>query len=162
MNPFRYCGIIANPLAVFLTKHPGSLGEGLFYIAGFPRDSDGIYHTRQDALQQYGGYNALYDAVFDLGTSMKPAIFDFTYNKQDYRFWAWKGDYLNLGAGAELGLYVDSDWQIGGKDINHWLVDTSLALPMSMTLKDTSENLIASYNPSEPQWWITSFNPYFQ
>jgi hypothetical protein len=28
-------------------------------------------------------------------------------------------------------------------------------------LKDNKGNILASYRPTEPQWWITSFNPYF-
>lgn len=41
----------------------------------------------------------------------------------------------------------------------HWLVDTSLAMPMTMSLKYNGEE-IANY--SEEHWWITSFNPYYQ
>ena len=33
---------------------------------------------------------------------------------------------------------------------------------MSMTLTDTLGNLIASYSPTDYQWWITSFNPFYQ
>ena len=152
--------IIANPAAVWITQNPGWAGEKLFNATGFVRDSSDVYHTRQDALQQYGGYNFIYDIVFDYATSMKAQPFQFTYNDQYYRFWAWKGDYLNLGAGAELGIYTRMS--VFGEQTDHWLVDTSLALPMTMTLSDDNENLIASYNPSEPQWWITSFNPYYQ
>jgi RHS repeat-associated protein len=117
------------------------------------KDSNGIYHATTDAWQQIGGYNSIYDAVFDFGTSMKAQYYGFSYGGQNYRFWAWKGDYINLGAGAELGIYQKSS--IPG----HWDVNTSLALPMSMTLKDNKGNLLASYSPSDPQWWITSFNP---
>jgi RHS repeat-associated protein len=150
--------IIANPVAVNITQHPDWVTEQLFYAFGFKRDdSTGVYHARQDALQQYGGYNFLYDIVFDYATSMAAQPFEFTYNGQSYRFWAWKGDYLNLGAGAELGLY--KRLSVYGIQKPHWLVDTSLALPMTLTLKDNKGNLIASYHPSEPQWWITAFNP---
>ncbi len=150
--------LIANPVAVYATQH-GWLKD-LFWAAGFFRDDKGVYHARQDALQQYGGYNFVYDIVFDYATSMKVNSFEFTYNGQDYRFWAWKGDYLNLGAGAELGLY--KRLSIFDNQTDHWLVDTDIALPMTLTLKDNKGNLIASYNPSEPQWWIIAFNPYKQ
>lgn len=152
--------IIANPAAVAITQDPGSIGEKVFYAAGFVRDNNGIYHTRQDALQRFGGYNSLYDVVFDYATSMKAQPFEFTYNGQDYRLWAWKGDYLNLGAGAELGIY--SRLTIDEVETPHWLVDTDLALPMTMELRNNEGELIASYSPDEPQWWITSFNPYYQ
>ena len=152
--------VIANPAAVWLTQNPNSFVEDVFYVAGFVRDSNGIYHTRQDALQQYGGYNILYDIVFDHATSMKAQAFEFTYDGQDYRFWAWKGDYLNLGAGAELGIYTRLN--VLNHETDHWLVDTNLALPMTMNLTDKNGNLIANYSPTDPQWWITSFNPYYQ
>jgi hypothetical protein len=31
-----------------------------------------------------------------LAINMDKDIFQFTYDGQEYRFWAWKGDYLNL------------------------------------------------------------------
>jgi RHS repeat-associated protein len=49
----------------------------LFYIAGFVRDEKGIYHARQDCLQQYAGYNDFYDFMFDLGTQMEKQKFPF-------------------------------------------------------------------------------------
>nr|WP_314466497.1 RHS repeat-associated core domain-containing protein [uncultured Clostridium sp.] len=119
------------------------------------KDAKGVYHARTDAWQKAGGYNSLYDAVFDFGTSMKTSYYAFSYGGKDYRLWAWKGDYVNLGAGAELGIYQKSS--IPG----HWDVNTSLALPMTMALSLNGKQ-IATYNPSEPQWWITSFNPNYK
>ena len=155
---FRW--LIANPAAVKITQNPGKYGEKVFYLAGFIRDDDGVYHTRQDATQRLFGYNSLYDVVFDHATSMESQRFEFTHDGQDYSLWAWKGDYLNLGAGAELGIY--SRLTINGLKSPQWLVDQNLALPMTMELRNTKGKLIASYSPNEPQWWITSFNPYFQ
>ena len=126
--------------------------SNLFYIAGFIRDSKGVYHARQDCWQRIAGYNDLYDWAFDLGTSMKRAKFPFNYNKKSYIFWEWKGDYLNLGAGAELGIYYG-----GGP---HWLVDQKLALKMTLTLKCNGRTII-SYSPGKV-WWLTGFNPYYQ
>ena len=136
-----------------------SAKAGAFFLM-MDMDANGVYHASIDCWQQYFGYNGLYDFVFDMGTSAKPSTFEFLHGGENYRFWAWKGDYLNLGAGAELGIY--RQMSLFGMDTPHWLVDTSLVLPMSMTLKDNKGNLIASYNPSDPQWWITSFNPAFQ
>lgn len=126
------------------------------FILMMNADANGVYHASVNCWQQGFGFNSMYDFFFDVGTSAQPEFFQFSHSAQDYRFWAWKADYLNLGAGAELGIYYKS--LIPG----HWGVDASLALPMSMTLKDNNGNLIASYSPSEPQWWITSFNPAFQ
>ncbi|MEN3005048.1 RHS repeat-associated core domain-containing protein [Dehalobacterium formicoaceticum] len=150
--------LIANPLNVHATQQ--GWFKDLFYAAGFVRDSGGVYHARQDALQQYGGFNDFYDVIFDYSTSMKRAKFEFTSDSQDYVFWAWKGDYLNLGAGAELGIY--KRLVISGLRTDHWLVDTKLAMTMTLTLNDNKENQIFSYRPSEKQWWITGFNPYYQ
>ncbi len=124
---------------------------GAFFLM-MEQDNSGVYHADFDCWQQYFGYNDLYDKVFDLGTSMKAAKFDFVYNGTDYIIWAWKGDYINLGAGAELGIYY------GGEP--HWLVDKSLAMPMCMGLMCDGEYIIW-HNPSEKQWWITGFNPYY-
>ena len=126
----------------------------------FTQDSGGVYHARQDCLQQYGGYNKLYDTVFDYATSMKAAKFDFNMDGKDYTFWAWKGDYLNLGAGAEMGIYKRAE--VNGIKTEHWLVDTNLALPMTLTLKDNKGNTIVDYKPGDKQWWVTGFNPYYQ
>lgn len=143
-------GVAKNTLGykvlLFVTKN--GLLSNTFYAAGFVRDSKGVYHARQDALQQYGGYNDFYDYMFDLGTDMRNAKFEFSHNRKQYIFWAWKGDYLNLGAGAELGIYY------GGGPL--WLVDKSLAMPMSLTLKYKGRTII-SYSANT--WWITGFNP---
>jgi RHS repeat-associated protein len=151
--------LIGNPINNYITQNPGWLTKKLFYVAGFVQDSNNVWHARQDALQQYGGYNYLYDIVFDYATSMKRSISEFTYSGQDFRFWAWKGDYLNLGAGCELGIYTRLI--MNGYETDHWLAYTSSKLTMTLRLTDTKGNLIACYYPSDPQWWITAFNPEF-
>ena len=93
----------------------------------------------------------MYDFFFDLGTSCKPAKFSFTYNGQEYVIWAWKGDYINLGAGAELGIYT------GGEP--HWHVDKSLAMSMYVEVKYNGSTIISF---SDYTWWITGFNPNYQ
>lgn len=125
----------------------------LFYIAGFVRDEKGIYHARQDCLQQYAGYNDFYDFMFNLGTQMEKQKFPFRYDGQDYILWAWKGDYLNLGAGAEMGIYY------GGEP--HWFVDTNLTLNMALFV-EYNHRMIISFTPKEKYCWITGFNPYYQ
>ncbi|MDQ7096303.1 DUF4474 domain-containing protein [Desulfosporosinus sp. PR] len=79
---------------------------------------------------------------------------------KDYIFWAWKGNYLNLGAGAEMGIYTRL--AVNGTPTDHWIVDPSLALPMTLTLKDNNGNTIVDFNPNENLWWVTGFNPYYQ
>lgn len=67
--------------------------------------------------------------------------------------WAWKGDYINLGAGAELGIYYG-----GGP---HWFVDKGLAQNMELCLMYKNERIIY-WTPNDPQWWITGFHPAYQ
>lgn len=79
-------------------------------ILNMKADTEGIYHADFDCWQQYFGFTDLYDVVFDCSTSMKYGKFDFDIDNDgytDYVLWAWKGDYLNLGAGAELGFIKD-------------------------------------------------------
>ncbi len=115
------------------------------------KDDKGIYHADFDCWQQYFGYNDLYDMVFDIVTDMDNRKFAFKSGGKDYILWMWKGDYLNLGAGAELGIYT------GGEP--HWKVDKTLAMDMSMVLSYKGED-IATW--SAKHWWLTSFNPNYQ
>ena len=117
-------------------------------------DEEGIYHARFDCWQQCVGYTRFYDSIFDLFTDMRYNNEGmFNYNGQNYILWAWKGDYLNLGAGAELGFYY------GGEDINSiWQIDKSLAMPMTLTLTHKDKGTIVN-NWKNTTWWITAFNP---
>ena len=124
-------------------------------IFDFHRDDAGIFHTSPDCWQQYMGYCNFYDWAFDAGTSMErqkyPVI---TADGQEYCIWMWKGDYLNLGAGAETGIYT------GGEPF--WQVSVEDAMPMELALYDSNGNVILSYDPEDPQWWITGFDPMTQ
>ena len=107
------------------------------------------YHADFDCWQQHFGYNDFYDLVFDWATSCVPAKFRFAYSGQEYVIWAWKGDYINMGAGAEMGIYIG-----GGP---HWRVDKSLAMSIGMQLKYNGEVIIDHYRAYT--WWITGFHP---
>ena len=103
---------------------------------------------------------------------MNKAKFEFTSNDVEYIFWAWKGDYLNLGAGAEMGIY--ERLEVNGNPTSHWLVNQDLAIPMTLDV-DYKGNPIISYDPKiddefdkegqykEGQgidkWWVTAFDP---
>jgi len=175
--------LIADPAFVFATQHPdivqaatGIVVSGLFYAGGFVMDDDGIYHARQEYSIQsfkYSGYNDFYDTVFYYATDMDKMKFPFSDDDgNEYILWAWKGDYLNLGAGAEMGIY--KRMEVSDKETDHWIVDQSLAMPMTLTL-DYNGNEIISYDPQkvDPQifdplrkstdkWWVTGFNPKYQ
>ena len=123
---------------------------GAFFLQMY-KDNEGVYHASFDCWQQLFGYNNLYDFFFDLGTSCEPAKFPFTYNGKEYIIWMWKGDYINLGAGAELGIYT------GGEP--HWHVDKRLAMTMYIELRYNGATIISH---SDYTWWITGFNPKYQ
>lgn len=141
---------LGNDLAIAVGIDTAAIGA--FFLM-MKKDKDGVYHATFNCWQQLGGYNEFYDYVFDLGTSMEAHPFPFYYKGQGYTIWAWKGDYINLGAGAELGIYQGYS--------GHRTVDKSLAMWMSMIVSYNDECII-TYFPADDQWWITGFNPKYQ
>lgn len=129
---------------------------GFFDTFGFDIDDNGVYHSQQDGWQQYLGYTDLYDEAFDLACSMDKQKFDFEVNNKKYIIWLWKGDYLNLGAGAETGIYYDD----GKSPI--WECDIKDSMPMTLRLEDKQGNVIYDWKPSKDNWWCTGFNPKYQ
>ena len=97
---------------------------------GADMDDDGIYHMRPDCLQQYAHYTTGYDDVFRAAVNKasggeitvdvhQSQIFwvDLDGDKskdegKEFITWSWKGDYMNLGAGAETGIYQVKDGEI--------------------------------------------------
>jgi len=150
--------ILANPIIVKITQK-GKF-KSLFNLADFYRDDKGIYHTRSDCWQKYFGYNDLYDLAFYMGTDMKRNRYEFSHNGKDWVLWAWKGDYLNLGAGAELGIY-NRLYVFGQHGTRHWLAATDHSMKMELHLTYGGKSIV-DYEPSEKQWWITGFNPFYQ
>ena len=142
----------------------GKLDWLLKLTLGATKDGNDIYHIRQDWWQSWHfvGYNDFYDWAFEFGTGMTGTTmakdkFDFSYNGRNYVIWVWKGDYINLGSGAEAGIYEESI--VPG----HWLTSTDNKLKMSLSLKEKdSNNQLFNYAPSEYQWWITGFDPSHQ
>ncbi len=90
--------------------------------------------------------NDFYDTIFHYATSMAKEKFEFNSDGKDYILWAWKGDYLNLGAGAEMGIY--KRMEVNGTDTEHWIIDQSLAMPMTLNL-DYNGKRIISYDPKK-------------
>ncbi len=103
---------------------------------------------------------------------MKLAGFD--YNGDEYRFWLWRGNYLNLGTGAEIGLYykpqnineIEDDFAkeyysyANENGIDLWAASpVRLKIELNLYSKDTGEfRPISNWHPNEYQWWITTFN----
>lgn len=88
---------------------------------------------------------------------MRCNYFDFSSDGNDYVLWAWKGDYLNMGAGAELGIYIKAKGIFGR--LGHYKVDKSLAMDMCLDLTLNGKN-VGSFEGFH--WWATSFNPSVQ
>ncbi len=147
-NGFKW--IVRNTLnqtnEFFLTLGIDTAGLGAKVLDMY--EKNGTYHASKDCWQQYFGYNDLYDIAFDIGTSMAKDKFPFNYNNKNYIFGVWKGSYVNLGAGAELGIYYGGPY--------HWFVDTNLSMFMTLELKYNGKQIISHY---ERTWWITGFNP---
>lgn len=136
-------------VAAAFTQSP--LGEQALDLASFSRDEYGVYHARQDCWQAPFGYNDLYDDAFKQLTSARPKKFGFTVDGTNYTLWLWKGDYFNLGAGAESGIYRGNGF--------HQQSATDTNLSMTLNLYDKDGNVIFVYDPGQPNWWTTGFNP---
>ena len=157
-------------------------------LLNFRCDTKDVIHSQYNQWQSTFGYNDLYDGVFRIGTAgnMRPGKFDFTYGDQEYIFWMWRGDYLNLGAGAEIGFYTrpatyhDPSEGIPGsisseildmltEFADHYNVDKNLSMPMNIYLYQyENRNNITNVYAWDPQdnspatnnqWWACGFNP---
>ena len=144
----------------------GSISDGLAWLSdspagtwfldkvSFTRTSDGVYHAKQNCWQEPFGYNDFYDYVFDGTTSCDNQKFYFVSDGTQYTIWMWKGDYLNLGAGCETGIYYSNPGDY------HMYSATDTGITQTISLRDKhSGKIIFEYDPGEPTWWITGFNP---
>jgi len=147
-------GIDASDVAAWFAKT--DMGEAfLSATLGMERDEFGVYHARKDCTQQYFGYADLYDYVFKCFTSAERNKIEFTASDgESFTLWMWKGDYFNLGAGGETGIYYGE----GAYKTTY----TDSKLMMDITVTNTMGRKVMEYNPKETQWWITGFNPQFQ
>jgi hypothetical protein len=94
----------------------------------------------------------LHDNAFAVATNMGKDKLELQSQGEEHMIWAWRGDYLNLGAGAELGIYTQSI--IPG----HYNTSPELAIPMKLGLMDKNGNMIIQRGASD-NWWVTGFNP---
>ena len=79
-------------------------------ILNFKLDNKDIaVHSQVETWQEIGGYNDFYDLVFRTGTNgnMDSEKFQYSCDDEEYVVWIWRGDYLNLGGGAEMGIYTN-------------------------------------------------------
>ena len=140
----------------FLSMNVNTASIGGFFL-DMKKDDHGVYHADFDCWQRIGGYNDLYDLIFDTFTDMARNKVEFSYDGKGYALWAWKGNYINLGAGTELGFYYRNgvfdklDFDLYGIDENRYYMPMSVKLYMN-------HGLIVNYS-NEKSWWLTSFNP---
>lgn len=122
-----------------------------------------------ETWQKKFGFNSIYDEVFRIATNnnMQSAQLYFKdKNGTNYVLWMWRGDYLALGSGAEIGLYQknSSASTSTDKNLKHWN-SVDFEVPMTLNLYNYySENNIEhifSWRPNNNQWWITGFNTKF-
>ena len=129
-----------------------------------------IITTNYDNPQGLAGYVKTYDSIFHKFTS---SDHDKIKIGKDYTIWTWKGDYLNLGAGGEIGIYK------GTGDLVKTTMSDHLGVSMSMEVlaeyknsKDWSytlnpseaktiqvEKSLVNYSPKGESWWLTGWNP---
>ncbi|MDE6253165.1 MAG: VWA domain-containing protein [Lachnospiraceae bacterium] len=112
-------------------------------------------HTYGFQWQVIGGYNDIYDFVFDVVCSMDRRKFVFEYGDKDYAIWAWKGSYLNLGPGSEVGFYEKEN------NVGLWSFGDFLKMSCSLYHVSGGGSYRTLYNwyPQERQWWSTGFVP---
>ena len=139
-----------------------SLGSKLL---NFRADKINNIHSQHNTWQSIGGYSDLYDNAFGVFTNKNMARekFSFVVNNMEYILWIWRGDYLNIGEGGEMGIYKRIAGTGSVLDLDQYWVDKDLAMPMQLYLYDyeNADNIeeVLSWRPTEKQWWITGFNP---
>ena len=117
---------------------------------------------KTETWQKKYGYNDLYDKVFRIATknNMRSTKLYFQDNNEEYVLWVWRGDYLTLGSGAEMGLYKKR--ANTSYNIEHWdAVDFEVPMTLNLYNYYSANNIehVFSWKPENNQWWITGFNP---
>ena len=144
-------------------------------FAGFKTITDAnknrIVTTNYWTWQGGGGFADVYDDVFHAFTKTDH---DKIHIGNEYTIWLWKGDYWNLGAGGEIGIYNGV-----GNSVSTTMSDR-LGINISMEIIDDNDISIVNIqngneyissrdwgntaNPSEitkkvDSWWLTGWNP---
>ena len=122
-----------------------------------------------ETWQKKFGFNSLYDEVFRIATNNNMRSAQLYFNDAagfDYVLWLWRGDYLALGSGAEMGLYKrnTSSGKLTDLNLEHWdAIDFEVPMTLSLYNYYNKNNIehIFSWAPLNNQWWITGFNTKF-
>lgn len=142
------------------------------YYLGFVPDTYGRYENYvskggNPMWQSEVGYISMYDFFFSLGGPIFKDKYAFSTSDNDYVIWIWKGDYWNLGAGAEIGIYTATESDITQNVENNevfYQIDTNNTLHVEMTVKYRYLGLLEdTLNVLEDDnWWVCSFTPELQ
>ncbi len=93
-----------------------------------------------------------------------PFVVDGTPNDTFYIIWCWKGEYWNLGAGAEIGIYYNED-SVQAEQGYYKIEPENLKLNILMNVDYLNEKNVLEHlttNFSQTNWWVTSFTPRIQ
>ena len=113
--------------------------------------------TNKITLQGEFGYTKWYDKVFHRYTKSDNDQIDIG---NGYKIWIWKGDYLNLGAGGEIGIYneyIKNDYGVVGTTMSEQF---GIKMIMKIIDKTTGNDVVNRGKSTE--WWMTGWNPYVQ
>lgn len=75
--------------------------------------------------------------------------------EKDHVLWLWRGDYLNLGTGAEIGIYNDP--VIGLWSVPEYRFKMNVNMYNYYGKNDITN--VFCWHPYEGQWWATGWNP---
>ena len=139
------------------------------YYLGFVPSTYGRYENYTSVggnpmWQSEVGYISMYDFFFSLGGPIFKDKYPFSTSNEDYVIWIWKGDYWNLGAGAEIGIYTATESPNVENEEVFYQINTNNTLHVEMTVKYKYLGLIEdTLNVLEDDnWWVCSFTPELQ
>ena len=124
--------------------------------------SDVIHNMWQSRV----GYTPTYDFFFSLGGPIFREKFEFEINnnsllfpKTYYVVWIWKGDYWNLGAGAEIGIYKTLSRLRAEQHFYQVDTDETLDVLMKIDYRKDGTSGIPLYSAGSPatNWWVCVF-----
>ena len=143
----------------FLGFETSWFGRGLFKHQNYTT-VEGKYMWQSEM-----GYSWLYDYFFSLGGPIERLIFKFKHENTNYVIWCWKGDYWNLGAGSEIGIYYTDNDKYA--ENNFYLIDESLTVHTRMIVKyrwlfgsEIGSSTLIDFH--QTNWWVTMFTPAVQ
>ena len=137
------------------------------YFLGFEQDESQNNYTsveKKHMWQSLVGYTPIYDFFFSLGGPIRRFLYEFEvtndgplpdiFQTDYYVVWIWKGDYWNLGAGAEIGIYHTDCYLYHKSKFYDVVTDLTLDVDMTIIYQDRELTHLVQTN-----WWVCSFTP---